>query len=102
MQRRANDQVGLKRKYGDQIVFAGGIDTQYTLTLGTPEEVRAEALEQIVKLGQGGGYIAGPENWPPFPPENAQAFATVVREYGKYPLPTDLLDLAQKGRGRDE
>ncbi|HAL62766.1 MAG TPA: hypothetical protein DCP08_10225 [Chloroflexi bacterium] len=98
-QKRANDQVGLKREYGDQIAFAGGMDTQYTLTLGTPEEVRAEALEQIAVLGQGGGYIAGPENWPPFPPENAKAFATVVSKYGKYPLRTDLLDLAQKEEG---
>jgi uroporphyrinogen-III decarboxylase len=99
VQKRANDQVGLKRKYGDQIAFAGGMDTQYTFTLGTPEEVRAEALKQIALLGQGGGYIAGPENWPPFPPQNAEAFATTVREYGKYPLRTDLFDLAEKGEG---
>jgi len=99
VQKRANDQVRLTREYGDQIVFAGGMDTQYTLTLGTPEEVRAEALDQIAELGQGGGYIAGPENWPPFPPQNAKAFATTVRQYGKYPLRTDLRDLAQKGEG---
>ncbi len=95
VQKHANDQAKLKGEYGDQIVFAGGMDTQYTLTRGAPEEVRAEALEQMAILGEGGGYIAGPENWPPFPPQNAKAFATTVREYGKYPLRSDLLDLAQ-------
>jgi len=97
VQKHANDQAKLKREYGDQIVFAGGMDTQYTLTRGTPEEVRAEVREQIAILGQGGGYIAGPENWPPFPPQNAEAFATAVKKYGRYPLRGDLLDLAQKG-----
>ncbi|TKJ30125.1 MAG: hypothetical protein CEE40_06250 [Chloroflexi bacterium B3_Chlor] len=99
VQRHANDQAKLNREYGDHIVFAGGIDTQYTLTRGTPDEVRAEALEQIALLGEGGGYIAGPENWLPFPPQNAKAFATAVKECGKYPLRTDLLDLAKKGGG---
>jgi hypothetical protein len=98
VQKHANDQARLKREYGNQIAFAGGMDTQYTLTLGTPEEVRAEALEQIAELGQGGGYIAGPENWPPFPSQNAEAFATTVREYGKHPLRTDLRDLAHEVR----
>jgi len=98
VQKRANDQAKLKSEYGNQIVFAGGMDTQYTLTLGTPQEVRAEALEQLALLGQGGGYIAGPENWLPFPPANAKAFATTLKEYGTYPFRSDLLDLARQGK----
>lgn len=98
VQKHANDQAKLKREYGGQIVFAGGMDTQHILTLGTSEEVRTEALEQLALLGQGGGYIAGPENWLPFPPENAKAFATTVKEYGTYPLRSDLVDLARQGK----
>ena len=86
VQKRSNDQENLKREFGDKVTFAGGIDTQYILTQGSPEEVRAETIEQILKLGRNGGYIAGPENWPPFPMQNAKAFADTMSKYGRYPL----------------
>jgi uroporphyrinogen decarboxylase len=90
VQMRSNDQEMLKREFGDQIVFAGGMDTQYTLTQGSPGEVRAEAIKQIQTLGGDGGYIAGPENWPPFPVQNAKAFAETMSKYGRYPLHRNL------------
>ena len=73
------------------------MDTQYTLTRGSPDEVRAEAIEQILKLGRDGGYIAGPENWPPFPVQNAKAFSETMSKYGRYPLRQNLEALNRTG-----
>ncbi|MBN1900381.1 hypothetical protein JW926_03535 [Candidatus Sumerlaeota bacterium] len=52
------DIAGLKEKYGDRIIFHGGIDTQRALYLGTEEEVREETRRCLEVLGAGGGgYI---------------------------------------------
>jgi uroporphyrinogen decarboxylase len=49
----------LKEKYGDKLVFWGGIDTQYVLPRGNVNEVKAEVWERIAELGENGGYILG-------------------------------------------
>ncbi|MEI6873878.1 MAG: uroporphyrinogen decarboxylase family protein [Spirochaetota bacterium] len=54
------DPKVLKSRFGDRICLHGGIDTQYLLPRGRPEEVRAEVLERIRILGEGGGYILAP------------------------------------------
>jgi uroporphyrinogen decarboxylase len=43
----------LKKKYGDKVIFHGGIDNQYTLPFGTAEEVRRETLNCLETLGKG-------------------------------------------------
>jgi len=50
----------LKREYGRDIVFFGGIGTQSTLPFGSRSDVIREAGETIRLLGAGGGYVAGP------------------------------------------
>jgi hypothetical protein len=46
------DAAGLKKKYGERLVFwGGGINTQKTLPMGTPEEVHAEVLERLEIFG---------------------------------------------------
>ena len=47
----------LKAKFGDRIVFCGGIDTQKLLPCGTPAEVKKEVKRVSKILGEGGGYI---------------------------------------------
>lgn len=48
----------LKAKYGDRLIFHGGVDNQTVLPFGTPEAVRAETRQCLETLGQGGGgYI---------------------------------------------
>ena len=47
----------LKEKYGDRIVFCGGIDTQKILPFGTPKDVKKEVKRVSEILGEGGGYI---------------------------------------------
>ncbi len=54
------DREGLKRDFGDRLVFHGAMDNQYTLAFGTVEEVRQEVADNLRILGAGGGYILGP------------------------------------------
>lgn len=52
------DPATLKAKYGDRVVFHGGVDNQRVLPFGTPEEVRAEVRMLRDTLGAGGeGFI---------------------------------------------
>jgi uroporphyrinogen decarboxylase len=50
----------LKASFGDRICLHGGIDTQYLLPQGDPDEVRAEVRRVAEILGDGGGYILAP------------------------------------------
>ncbi len=51
------DAVRLKREFGDELSFWGGIDAKRVLPFGTPEEVWTEVENKICTLGPGGGYI---------------------------------------------
>lgn len=57
---RGMEREGLKRDFGEQIIFHGAMDNQYTLPFGTVEEVRREVLDNIRILGEGGGYVLAP------------------------------------------
>jgi uroporphyrinogen decarboxylase len=54
------ERAGLKRDFGDRVVFHGAMDNQYTLPFGTIEEVQQEVLDNLRILGEGGGYILAP------------------------------------------
>lgn len=53
-------RAGLKRDFGDRLVFHGGVDNQQTLPFGTVDDVRAEVATNLEILGRGGGYILAP------------------------------------------
>lgn len=57
-----NEPEILKREYGKDITFFGGISTQNTLPYGSPEDVRKEVRERIKILGRDGGYICGADH----------------------------------------
>jgi uroporphyrinogen-III decarboxylase len=66
----------LKEQYGDKLVFwGGGIDTQYTLPSGTPEEVVQEVCSNTAILGKNGGFVFTPVHnvQADVPPENLAA-----------------------------
>lgn len=70
---------GLKRDFGGQLTFHGGMDMQTLLPTGTPAQVQAEARRYCEVLGAQGGYILGPAHLfqPDVPPEN------ILAVYGK-------------------
>jgi uroporphyrinogen decarboxylase len=78
----------LKRRYGTQLSFCGGIDTQTILPYGSPEDVAAEVRRVIQALGPGGGYLVASVHTITnnIPPENIIALARAVEEYGPYPI----------------
>jgi uroporphyrinogen decarboxylase len=50
----------LKREYGRELVFFGGLDIQELLPRGTVHDVRDEVRRLVEILGPGGGYILAP------------------------------------------
>lgn len=77
------DLAMLKREYGKDLVFWGGIDTQNVLPFGTPQQVRDLTRQTIRTLGAGGGHIIGPsqEVMNDVPIENVKALVeTIVEE----------------------
>jgi uroporphyrinogen decarboxylase len=82
------DTAELKARFGDRIVFMGGIDTQHVLPHGSVEDVEAEVRRRIHDLGPGGGFVAAAVHniQPDVPPENIIAMAEATRKYGTYPL----------------
>jgi uroporphyrinogen decarboxylase len=79
------EREDLKRDFGEDLVFHGAMDNQYTLAFGSVEEVRAEVIENIDILGAGGGYILGPcHNIQPVSPvENVIAMYETGHDYGR-------------------
>ena len=82
------DLHGLKKRFGSEIVFCGGIDTHQILPHGRPEEVRMEVRRVIETLGPGGGYMVSSVHtiMNDVPPENIVAMVEAVEEFGNYPL----------------
>jgi uroporphyrinogen decarboxylase len=77
------DNKELKRRYGDQVILMGYIDTAL-LTYGTPYQVMQECRRQIEDLAHGGmGYVLAPGcEFPPNAPfENALAIMRAAEIY---------------------
>ena len=82
------DTASLKKRFGDSLVFWGGIDTQHVLPSGSIEDVEEEVRIRIRDLAPGGGFVlAAVHNiQPDVPSENIVAMAEACRKYGRYPL----------------
>jgi len=80
------ESAKLKREFGRDMTFWGGIDTQRVLPRGTPAEVREEVRKRIGDLGPGGGYVLGAVHniQAEVPPENILAMFDAAREFGRY------------------
>ena len=88
---QAHDINEIKAQYGDRLALLGNIDLQYTLTLGTPEEVENEVRTRIRDLAPGGGYCVSSGNSIPeyVPIDNYAAMLEATFRYGKYPIALD-------------
>jgi uroporphyrinogen decarboxylase len=80
------DPFELKRDFGDDIVFWGGIDVIELLPRRSAEDVAREVKRHIDALAPGGGYILGPSHiiQRHTPPENVLAMYKTALEYGVY------------------
>jgi uroporphyrinogen decarboxylase len=74
------DPDGLKRDFGDRLVFCGLMSTQKTLPFGTVEDCRREARHRVDVIGRKGGYFFAPAHCiqPDTPVENILAMYEVA------------------------
>jgi len=78
----------LKKQYGHRLCLCGNINLDYTLTLGTPEEVEQEVKDRLRQIAPGGGYCLGSSNSVPeyVPFENYMTMREALLRYGQYPI----------------
>lgn len=60
VQPEAMDLLQLKREFGRDVTFCGGLRTQDLLPTGSPQEIRDEVRRLKDAMGAGGGYILEP------------------------------------------
>jgi uroporphyrinogen decarboxylase len=77
------DIVELKRQFGDELTFCGGIGTQHLLPRGTPTRIRETVKKTLDVMAKGGGYILEPgiTVQADVPVENIVAMIEAAREY---------------------
>lgn len=75
-----------KKKYGNNLSFAGNIDIEFPLAKGTSEDIKKDVKEHLDVMMPGGGYILSSShsivNYIPF--ENFAAMINAAHEYGNY------------------
>lgn len=73
----------LKREFGKDLIFFGGIDVQDLLPNGTSEEVKKEVTRRMRIFGEGGGYIVAPAHniQPDTSVENVLAYYEAIEEF---------------------
>lgn len=79
------DSFELKKEFGEQLVFHGGVDLQKAMS-GNLEDVRIDAKKRLDAFSHGGGYIFSPSNHfqDDVPIENFFEMYKVGREFGTY------------------
>ncbi len=82
LQPECMDIAYIKKTYGRDLTFRGGIGTQGAVVWGSPDEVRKMVFDAATVLGRGGGYLLEPCK--PLPPEtpieNAMAFIEAMEK----------------------
>jgi len=75
------DVFEIKRRFGGDLTFYGGISIQRTLPFGTVHQVKDEVRKLMDIVGAGGGYIASPSHDIPrdAKPENIAAMIEVLQ-----------------------
>lgn len=83
---RNMEPENLKREFGKDLVFWGGIDTQKVLPYGTSGEIDAEVKRVMEILGNGGGYVFAPGHniQALVPPQNIDAMLKAALKYRTY------------------
>ena len=86
LQPECMDVAWVKKEYGRDLAFWGGVGTQTTMPFGGPDDVRQCVKDLIEVVGKDGGFLIAPTHLvePEVPWENITAFIDAVDEYGVY------------------
>lgn len=76
----------VKREFGNDLSFWGGVGTQTTLPFGSPEDVEQCVKDLMESLGRGGGFMIAPTHLiePEVPWENIETLFASIDRYGVY------------------
>lgn len=79
------DLKKLKKEYGKDLTFYGGISTQQFLPYASVDECKSIAKSTLDTMGKDGGYILSPTHavTPDIPLENVMALIEVVKNYNR-------------------
>ena len=85
---KMGDLATLKKRFGQELVFCGAVDTTKVLPFGSPAQVREEVRRVIEQLAPGGGFILASVHTiqKHVPAENIMAMVEAVQSYGRYPI----------------
>ena len=80
------DPAEIKKEFGKDLIFCGGISVQYTLPLGTSADIEQEVKLRMETIGKDGGYLMCPSHitGPEIPWENIEAYFSAAEKYGNY------------------
>lgn len=86
LQPEVMDTAAIKRQFGGDLAFWGGVGTQTTMPFGTAQEVREVVKTLMATVGQGGGFLIAPTHLvePEVPWENIIALMDAIDQYGVY------------------
>jgi uroporphyrinogen decarboxylase len=86
LQPECMDILVIKREYGKDLTFRGGIGVQGSVVHGTPDQVKRDVLHAAQILSTRGGYLMEPSK--PLPPEtpikNVRAFIEAMDKARRY------------------
>jgi len=84
VQAECMDLAGLKREFGRDLAFWGGVGAQSVLARTTPAQVIAGVRQTLAIMAPGGGYIAAPCHTltEEVPWASVLAFHQAIREFG--------------------
>ena len=82
------DPAELKKDFGNDLVFMGGVDVKKVLTKGNRQDIQREIQRRVREMGKGGGYILAPSHnfGNDVPLENLLAFFEEGKKLGIYPI----------------
>jgi len=86
------DAADLKKRYGERIVFWGGVDSQQVLPNGSAKDVESEVRHLLKHAAAGGGLVVCSVHniQADVSEENVLALYDAVQQWGKYPLKQGL------------
>ncbi len=86
------DAASLKQRFGKEIVFWGGVDSQQILPTGSPGDVEREVRDLVRAMAPGGGLVVSAVHniQADVPVENVFTLFDGVVRWGRYPLLRDV------------